>query len=138
MIECFDLTRKEGWGHLHWMMQGRKPRAKFSLLRTWHKEYIKRTAGGIVHYLLYPITRGVKPFWELPVAPVCKECDKAAFPAVYNTGDGWAWGWECDRCGPDEFWWGDLGEDNDQEWDWPFLRNWAGTDDWERLGIVVC
>jgi hypothetical protein len=65
-----------------------------------------------------------------PKAPVCK-CGKEMALLATNTGDGWAFFWECqnyDNCG-------EQGED--MEW-YPFMFGaWCSSKDLERIGIEV-
>lgn len=78
----------------------------------------------------------VQPGWKLPAAPSCPECGELASAAVINTGDGWAWGWECADCGPDRFTW-DGGDDGiGDEIAWPFgADDYAYGRHWEALGF---
>jgi len=79
----------------------------------------------------------LKSGWALPEAPVCPECGGTACAVVIHTGDGWAWGWECDECGPDPFCWSDGDPGVGPLYEWPFIEDWALGADWERAGVAL-
>lgn len=76
--------------------------------------------------------------WKLPVPPQCPVCKVPATPAVYNTGDGWVWGWDCQSykmCGPDDFAWVDGHDGLGEMIEWPFVESYVFSHDWEGLGF---
>lgn len=78
------------------------------------------------------MTKTVKHNWKLPEHPKepCSICGKViSIPYVYDTGDGWLLGWDCeDECGWDE----NFMEGEDA---WPFVDDTAGIEDFRKLGF---
>lgn len=62
--------------------------------------------------------------------PPCPECGTTSTPVAHDTGDGWAWGIECDACGY-------QGECDSTAFQWPFAVDYAQPFHWELAGVRV-
>jgi hypothetical protein len=69
----------------------------------------------------------VAPNWERPTR-VCPTCEVLMDLVAVDTGDGWDLIFECPAC---------LDQSESIIDDWPFSRDWASPEDWQKIGVRV-
>ena len=68
----------------------------------------------------------VKPDYTHPPTPRC--CGLPMVPFAHDTGDGWAWGWECAA---------DCESEAIYATEWPFNEPTATGRDWKKLDFPL-